>query len=178
MCPTAALLTGGEHLQWLKRERGAWDLVKLADCRRGLVGVPLPKTYRPRSRAEKLQTGRCVSRDTRPHRNRNALLPGLAPGYCSHALGVSRRMARQLLSDAFPVTDCFDNFLALRVAPATGQSSMRYFSLNLSFFAQAEKGGLTAGQVPPALRSQNRGQPHQLSLAASSAAERHRRQVH
>ncbi len=86
-----------------------------------------------------------------------------APQQCTHALGVSRRMAAHLVAQAFPVTDVFDNLLYSHfVRQARQHLGWRVRSFNLSLFAQVAKVA-HAGPVEKAMRSQNHGKPTRLA---------------
>ena len=163
ICATPALLSadGRRRLWWLRSHESEWDLVKLGDCYRGLPVVP--KRYVPTS-GELLTSGTCASPGAAPSDRvsqlPNALLAGIPWGYCTHALGVSRRMARHIVQNAFPVTDVFDSLLVSHLARQHGP--FRMLTLNYSVFAQVAKTGVDA---PKGLRSQNHGAPVRIGHA-------------
>lgn len=160
ICATPALLSadGRRRMWWLHSHASEWDLVKLGDCYRGLPFVP--KRHQP-SPGELLTSGTCAPPGSavsgRISELPNALLAGIPWGYCTHALGVSRRMARHIVKNAFPATDVFDSLLISHLARQHGLHRM--LTLNYSVFAQVAKTGVDAKSVPKGLRSQNHGAP-------------------
>jgi hypothetical protein len=158
VCATPALLSaeGRRRMWWLRSHTSEWDLVKLGDCYRGLPVVP--KKHRPKG-VELLTSGTCAASGggREGPQMQNALIPGVPWGYCTHALGVSRRMARHIVKNAFPATDVFDSLLVSHLARQRGPHQM--YTLNYSAFAQVAKTGVTVGSLPKALRSQNHGAP-------------------
>lgn len=173
ICVTPALLsaTTRKKLWWLRAHASQWDLVKLADCYRGLQVVP--KKHKPDG-VELLTSGTCASPDTAAPvatAPPNELLPGVPWGYCTHALGVSRRMAHHIVANAFPVTDVFDSLLISHIAKQ--QPAQQAFTLNHSLFAQVAKTGVAAASLPKAMRSQNHGAP--VRIGSGSAKSRGKR---
>ena len=160
ICATPALLStdGRRRMWWLHSHASEWDLVKLGDCYRGLPFVP--KRHQP-TQGELLTSGTCASPGSaasgRISELPNALLAGIPWGYCTHALGVSRRMARHIVKNAFPATDVFDSLLVSHLAKQHGPHRM--LTLNYSVFAQVAKTGVDATSLPKGLRSQNHGAP-------------------
>lgn len=160
ICATPALLSSSTRrsLYWMRTNTAEWDVVKMGDCYRGLREVP---AHHQPSDAERLTTGTCASvaaaNESAPtQRTRNSLLRYLPRGQCSHALAVSRRMASQIVEQAFPVSDVFDNLLVSHFARQAGsvEPPLLTRAFNLSLFAQVAK--VQTG-VQKALRSQNHG---------------------
>ena len=167
ICATPALLSTDARRQmwWLHSHASEWDLVKLGDCYRGLPVVP--KKHQPAG-VELLTSGTCAppgsaARGGDELQLPNALLAGIPWGYCTHALGVSRRMARHIVKNAFPATDVFDSLLVSHLAPQQGPQRM--LTLNYSVFAQVAKTGVAAKSLPKELRSQNHGTPVRIGAA-------------
>jgi hypothetical protein len=141
LCATPALLRSMDALRWARTHSNGWDLLKLADCFRGVAGT-VPPGHVPDA-SEKAATGACAPAGPVPEPGGpvNAVLPGLPRfGNCAHALGLTRRMAQHLLDQSFPAADVFDNLLTqhiakqnLRAADGTGMS---VHHLNMSIFAQ------------------------------------------
>ena len=161
VCATPALLSTDTRrlMWWLRSHVSEWDLVKLGDCYRGLSVVP--KYHQPVG-VELLTSGTCAPPGSTASSHRklqqpNLLLAGIPWGYCTHALGVSRRMARHIVKQAFPTTDVFDSLLLSHLAPQQGPRRM--LTLNYSVFAQVAKTGVGATSLPKELQSQNHGAP-------------------
>ena len=166
ICATPALVLPSTRraLYWMRTNPAAWDAIKLGDCYRGLREVPAH--YQP-SEAEALVTGQCAASPGvggEGWRARNALLDRIPRGQCSHALAVSRRMARQIVDQAFPVSDVFDNLLVSHFARQAAHLAepLRMRAFNLSLFAQVAKVQKT-GSFARALKSQNHGAPTHLA---------------
>ena len=170
MTPALLSATTRKKLWWLRAHASQWDLAKLAD-RYGLQVVP--KKHKPDG-VELLTSGTCASPDTAAPAATappNELLPGVPWGYCTHALGVSRRMAHHIVANAFPVTDVFDSLLISHIAKQ--QPAQQAFTLNHSLFAQVAKTGVAAASLPKAMRSQNHGAP--VRIGSGSAKSRGKR---
>ena len=183
VCATTALLSPSTRrpLDWMAAHSDQWDLVKLGDCFRGgraFLGMRRGGGDRS-SQREMLATGTCVTREQRVEdelagrgtrrRDNNSLMPRLPRAYCTHALAVSRRMAKYLIEQAFPASDVFDSLLIHHIAPsirqqsndrrtssgATADAPLKLWSFNHSLFAQIAK--VTPNNIlKPALRSYER----------------------
>ena len=142
------------------------------DCYRGMHVVP------PRHRLsglELLTTGQCAER----HRHasmqqshgspRNLILPTVPMGQCTHALAISRRAASHLVSQAFPVSDVFDNLFYAHFARQAKRVGLNFRAFNLSLFAQVAK-VTQMTYVQRAMRSQNHGAPTKLRFGRSLQA--------
>jgi hypothetical protein len=145
LCATPALLLSLDALRWMRDSPNAWDLLKLADCYRGVKGT-VPPGHVPDT-SEAAATGACaISRPAAtPLGQSNALLPGLPRlSNCAHALGLTRRMAEHLLRQSFPAADVFDNLLTQHIRKQNFQqgkgTGMSLHHLNMSIFAQVGKG--------------------------------------
>jgi hypothetical protein len=159
ICATNALLnpSGRELLHWMRHQR--WDAIKLGDCFRGMASVP---AHHQPSTLELLTSGTCATpgqEQRSDHDARTTLLPDIPMGYCTHALAVTRRMAKHLVRHAFPVSDVFDSLFAHHVVRHAHlqEFGLRIHSANLSLFAQIEKAAQQKMTVPKAMRSQNHG---------------------
>ena len=112
----------------------------------------------PPSLQQQLASHQPLEPHEREELQRNALLPSVPWGQCTHAMLLSRRMASHVVEQAFPVSDVFDNLLVSHfVAQARGgRSAMAMRAVNLSIFAQISKVS-SRSSVHKSLRSQNHG---------------------
>jgi len=161
LCATPALLASLGPLRWLRKHRAEWDLVKLGDCYRG-VRPPIERGH-VAAAYERAVTGVCASSTfARADMEPNTMPPGIPQlGFCSHALGVTRRMAQHLITQTFPVGDVFDSLLTQHIR-RQNQTGMGLHFFNTSVFAQVAKAG--GADVPKALRSHNHGKSLQVHV--------------
>ena len=151
VCATSVLHSASSvaSLRWLHGHSDEWDLVKLGDCYR--AGHSGRSSSRLR---DVLATGTCArafhsTASGRAYVSRlpnNSLLPTLPPAMCTHAMAVSRRFARHLVSQSFPATDVFDGLLISHIArqrssrgSAAQQGGFRLRSVDQALFAQVGK---------------------------------------